>query len=1032
VKLSDISIDRPVLTWMMTAALATFGVLGLMRLGIDRYPAMEPPFAGVVVRMIGASPSTMEEDVAEILEESFATIEGVKHIYSESTHGVAMVMAEFELEHDIDVGAQDIRDKLNSDMDELPAEIEPPGIGKFDFSSFPVIYAPIASDLTQVETTEYIEEHVKPYIESIPGAAGVSLYGARERNIRIWIDPDALRARNMAITDVLDALRREHVERPGGFVEGRSVEWALKTAAEFRTVDELGAMVIKWEGDAAVRLHDVARIEDGAEDVRTHTHMNGQPGIAIGVSKQSDGNTVAIVDEFKRRMDKLRESAPPTIHISEPDGFIDNSESIREAFEETIFALWFGGLLAVAVVFVFVRRTRPTFIVALAIPLSVITAFGLIWVFDFTLNTMTLLGLTLAIGVVIDDAIIVLENIERHREEGADARTAAIEGTREITLAAAAATFAVAAVFIPVAFAEGQMGSFLMEFGVTVATAVIVSLFVALTLTPMLAARMPAPKERSEDSVYHRLERGFQGLEAFYRRVLDWSLDHRLKTFGIALLAILLAVVAGKQLPGEFVPEEDRGMAVLEFRTPPGTSLEKTIEMLKKNEEWLLAQPETVTTLTRIGGTSMSNDGPNVGFMNARLVPHDERERSTREFQRDAREALSQIPGQEVVIVGSFGMAERDLELEIRGHASLEELSHYSDVILARMQEEGGVTDPEKEIKLGLPEARIVPDREKAAALGIDASTVASIVTAMIGGVDVATFRDGEQRHDIRLRMEPGDRETLASIGNLWVRARNGELVDLRNIVHIEQGATASSITHTDRQRSAEIMMNLEGIDLDAAVKRAMGIAAEVLPSHLSLELKGNAEDMKEAGQQFVLMLVLAVLVIYMVLAAQFESFAQPLIVMLALPFSMTGALGGLWALGMTLNLFSMIGIVLLIGLVTKNSILLVDYANQLREQGASAEEAMRQAAPVRMRPVLMTALSMIFGVLPSALGIGPGAETRAPMAVATAAGMFSSMLLTLLIVPVFYLTLEAVRDFMKSPRENYARWRGARSAAAG
>ncbi len=1031
-RLSDISIDRPVLTWMMTAALATFGILGLVRLGIDRYPEMEPPFAGASVVMVGGSPSTMEDEVVDVLEESFATIEGVKHIYGEATHSVGRVMLEFELEHDIDVGAQDIRDKLNSVMDDLPAEIEPPSVGKWDFSSHPIIFAPIASDLTQVQTTEYVKEHVKPFIESIPGAAGVTIYGARERNIRIWIDPDALRARNLAITDVLDALRREHVERPGGFVEGPNVEWALKTDAEFRTVEELGAMVISWDGDAPIRLRDVARLEDGAEDVRTHTHMNGQPGVAIGVSKQSDGNTVAIVDEFKKRMDRLREAAPPTIHISEEDGFIDNSESIREAFEETIFALWFGGFLAVVVVFVFVRRTRPTFIVALAIPLSVITAFGLIWVFDFTLNTMTLLGLTLAIGVVIDDAIIVLENIERHREEGSDARKAAIEGTREITLAAAAATFSVAAVFIPVAFAEGQMGSFLMEFGVTVAVAVVVSLFVALTLTPMLAARMPPPKERDEQSVYHRLERGFNGLESTYRRVLEWSLDHRLKTFAIAAAAIALAVFAGRQLPGEFVPDEDRGMAVFEFRTPPGTSLEQTIEMLKKNEAWLLSQPETVTTLARIGGTSMSVSGPNVGFLNARLVPRDQRTRSTAEFQRDAREVLNEIPGQEFVALGSFGFSERDLELDIRGHATLEELSHYSDVILSRMEQMGGVTDLEKQIKLGLPEARVVPDREKAAALGIDADTVANIVTAMVGGTDVATFRDGEQRHDIRLRMERDDRETLESIGNLWVRARNGELVDLRNVVRIEKGATASTISHTDRQRSAEIMMNLQGIDLDTGVKRAMAIAEEVLPSHLALKLRGDAEDMKEAGQQFVLMLVLAVLVIYMVLAAQFESFTQPLIVMLALPFSMTGALGGLWLMGMSLNLFSMIGIVLLIGLVTKNSILLVDYANQLREQGATAEEAMRRAAPVRMRPVLMTALSMIFGVLPSAVGIGPGAETRAPMAVATAAGMFSSMLLTLLIVPVFYLTLEAVRDFMKSPRENFSRWRVARSGAVG
>ncbi len=1029
-KLSDISIERPVLTWMMTAALATFGILGLQRLGINQYPDMDFPFVGVRLSMPGASPSTMEDEVIDVLEESFATIEGVRHIYSESTHSGGVVMAEFELDHDVDVAAQDVRDKLNVSMDDLPDELEPPGVGKFDWSSMPIIYAPIQTDLPITEATEYIERHIKPTVETIPGAAGVQLFGGVERNIRIWIDPAALRARKLAITDVLDALRREHIDRPGGYVEGQSIEWALKTAAEFKSIEELGGMVVSWDGDAPVRLRDVARLEDGSEDIRDAVLLDGTPGIAIGVAKQSDGNTVAIVNEFKRRMDEMRPLQPPTIRIAETEDFIDNSESIVEAFDETIFALWFGGLLAVFVVFVFMRRTRPTFIVALAIPLSIITAFGLIWVFGFTLNTMTLLGLTLAIGVVIDDAIIVLENIERHREEGKPAMDAAREGTREITFAAAAATFSVAAVFLPVAFATGQMGSFLTEFGVTVAVAVIVSLFVALTLTPMLAARMPEPKERSEDSIYHRLERGFGWLEERYRLVLHWSLDHKGMTFLIAGAAVGLAVLAGSRLPGEFFPDEDSGFVLFEFRTPPGTPLDKTVEMLERNQAWLLEQPETTAVFGSIGSTSMSVSGPTVGMVNARLKPHDQRERSDRELMAAAREELGSIPGQEFVALGHMGQAQRDLEVEIQGNASLEDLDFYADQMLARMRETGTMIDLEKELKLGLPEARVVPDREKAAALGIDAQTISTIVNAMVGGVDVATFRDGNERHDIRMRMEADDRDTLDSIGDLWVRARNGELVDLRNVVTVEQGATASTISHTDRQRSVELMANLEGVDLGTAVEQVMGFGAEVLPPGLKLALKGDAEDMKEAGQQFMLMLVLAVLVIYMVLAAQFESFTQPLIVMAALPFSMTGALGGLWLLGMSLNLFSMIGIVLLIGLVTKNSILLVDYANQLREQGLTADEAIRRAAPVRMRPVLMTALSMIFGVLPSAIGIGPGSETRAPMAVATAAGMFSSMLLTLLVVPLFYLTLDRWREFVRSPKQNFERWRMARSGA--
>ena len=1015
--LSDLSIQRPVLTWMMTLALATFGVLGFMRLGVDRYPDMTFPFVGVMVSLEGAAPSAMEDEVVDVLEESFSTIEGVRRIFSYSGQGMAQVMMEFELEVDMDVAANDVRDKLNIVMDELPEEMDPPALGKADFSQFPIIYAPISSELPPAETTTYVKRHVKPVIESIPGVARIALYGAHERNMRIWVDPDALRARNLAVSDLLGALRREHVERPGGYVEGNAVDWAIKTDAEFRSVAELERMVVSWEGEAPIRLEDIARVEDGTEDIREVTRVNGRTGLAVGAAKQSDGNTVAIVDEVYRRADLLRPILPASIQLAEADGFIDNSRAIREAFEETMFALLFGAVLAVLVVFVFMRRVRPTLVVAAAIPLSLIASFGMIWVFDFTLNTMTLLGLTLAIGVVIDDAIIVLENIERHREEGRSAREAASTGTREITFAAAAATFSVAAVFLPVAFATGMMGSFLMEFGVTVAVAVIVSLFVALTLTPMLAARMPPPKERAEGSIYARLEDWFRSLEETYRSVLDWSLGNRLKTFGIALAAILLAVLAGYRLPGEFFPSSDSGNLLVEFRTPAGTSLEGTDAVMRQNEQWFLDQPEVSTVFSHIGTTNMGIGGPTDGSVAIQFRPHDQRERSTQEIERAAREALSKIPGQEFSIGTGMGDGEHEFAVELLGNTSLEELDAYASEMLERLTAEGGMVDAEKSLRLGLPEARVVPDREKAAAVGVDAASVAQTVQAMIGGLDVGKFRDREERHDIRLRMEREDRDSLDAIGNLWVRARNGELVDLRNLVQIEKGATASVITRTDRTRSVKVMANLEGLPLDEAVARAERIASEILPPHISMRLSGNAEDMREAGAQFMQMLILAVLVIYMVLAAQFESFTQPLIVMVALPFSMVGALGGLYLMGMSLNLFSMIGIVLLIGLVTKNSILLIDYANQLRDQGLSAEDAIRRAAPVRMRPVLMTALSMIFGVLPAALGIGPGSETRAPMAVATAAGMFTSMLLTLLVVPVFYITLERAREWLRFPR---------------
>ena len=507
-------------------------------------------------------------------------------------------------------------------------------------------------------------------------------------------------------------------------------------------------MVISWDDEAPIRLRDVARIEDGAEDIRTASHMNGKPGMAIAVKKQSDGNTVAIVDEFYKRMDVVRGRTPDGIEIVDQEGFIDNSQTIRESFEETIEALWMGGLLAVVVVFVFMRRTRPTMIVAAAIPLSLIATFGMIWICDFTLNTMTLLALTLAIGVVIDDAIIVLENIERHRESGKSALQAARDGTREITFAAAAATFSVAAVFLPVAFASGQMGSFLTEFGVTVAVAVIISLVVALTLTPMLASRMPPPEERAPGSLYQKLEIWFKNLEGFYSRILDWTLSHRWITTLVAVASIVLAVLAGSQLKGEFMPKSDSGFMAIEFRTPPGTSLEGTISILEQNEAWLMAQPETASIFAAIGPTSMDIGGPSDGFINVRLRDRENRTRSADELMIEARKAFSAIPGQEFAIIDPMSSSDRDFEVELVGNASLAELDRYSDLMLSRLAAEGGMVDSEKSLRVGLPEALIVPDRDKAAALGIDAATVAEIVHAMIGGLDIATFREGEERHD--------------------------------------------------------------------------------------------------------------------------------------------------------------------------------------------------------------------------------------------------------------------------------------------
>jgi len=713
----------------------------------------------------------------------------------------------------------------------------------------------------------------------------------------------------------------------------------------------------------------------------------------------------------RARISKMQALLPGGMRFKEGEGLADFSLAIRESIQETLFALQLGAVLATLTVFGFLRRWRPTLIVGISIPFSLITTFGVMWIFDFTLNTMTLLAMTLAVGVVIDDAIVVLENIERHREQGESPKEAASKGAKQVAFAATAATVSIAAVFVPVVFARGIVGNFLSEFGATVASAVMLSLVIALTLTPMLAARIPTAKERAHGSIYHRLEQGFGWLESHYKAVLFWALSHRGATLVIAFLSLVAAVGFGSQLGSEFFPPADTGRIFVRMETPPGTSAEATLEIMKMNERWALAQPEVTGAFSAVGMGGRRNDGePTEGVMFIVLSHKSERKRGALELIREARRVMGAIPGQQVRIFDLSGMMSTSrgaFSFHVQGDLDLETLDTLADHMISELDARGGYVDLNKSLKLGRPEIRVIPDREKAAALGVDATTLARTIQAMIGGLDVATFKEAGSRYDIRVRLDEKDRRDPSAIERLFARTRDGGIVELRNLVRIEKGAAPAAITRVDRHRSVTIGGNLEGKKLDEAIAEAREIADEILPEGVNLTLAGQAEAFAEGSEQLTLTIGLAILVIYMVLAAQFESLVHPLTVMLALPLAMVGALGGLYLWGMTINLFSMIGIILLFGLVTKNSILLVDYANQLRSQGMDKLEAMRTAAPIRMRPVLMTALSMILGVTPAALGLGPGAETRAPMAVATGCGMISSTLLTLVVVPVFYLVLD-------------------------
>ena len=1037
--LSDVSIERPVFTWVLMFALLLFGALGYVRLGVDQFPNMEFPIVAVTATLEGASPEGIEEDVTDILEEQLNSIAGVRSLRSTSSPQSAMVIVEFQLGTDIDVAVQDVRDKVGRARMMLPPDVEPPAIMKLDPGDNAILWMPIETTRPISEATEIVRRVIKPEIETIEGVGSVMIFGRRDRNIRIWIDDDALRARGLAANDVLAAIGREHVEIPGGQIESEHIQYTVTTDAEFASIRALERLVVANVDGSAVHLSDVARVEDGAQDLQSIARYRGKRALGIGIMKQAGGNTVAIADEAERRITYLNSILPPDLQMREGHGIIDFAEPIRESVAETKFALIFGALLAVLTVFIFLRRWRPTMIVALSIPLSLIASFGVTWLFGYTLNTMTLLGMAVAVGVVIDDAIVVLENIERHRDQGEDAFEAAHNGTREIAFAATAATVAIAVVFLPVVFIEGIVRNFLGEFGVTVASSVLISLFVALTLTPMLAARVPAARETQHGSVYHRLEQAFAWLEDHYRSALDWTLAHRWTTLGGALLSGVLSIVLMGVVGKEFFPASDQSLFFAMIETPPGSTILHTEKQISRVEDWMLAQPEVVGLFSAAGGTRPgSPPKPYEGIMVGTLVPREERERSVGDLIDEARAVFENIPGMDVRIfdmskMASGGGDRGDFSVVLRGNLSLLELDRLAGEIQGRLEQTPGFVEVSRSLKLGLPEVVVRPDREKAAALGVDAQSLANVIRSMIGGLDVATFKEAGKRYDIRVRLEEADRTTPQAVERLFVRSNTGEVVELRNLVDIERRAAPADITRHDRQRSVVIGANLTDLALGDAVQIALAIGEEILPEGAVLQLDGQAEAMREGFAQFITALGLSILIIYLVLAMQFESFVHPLTVMLALPLAMFGALGGLVLFGMTLNLFSLIGILLLFGLVTKNSILLVDYANQLRREGMEKVEAMSKAAPIRMRPVLMTALSMIFGVLPAALGIGPGSETRGPMAVATAAGMFSSTVLTLLVVPVFYLMLDdGVEAIRRGARRLMGRETGTQLPAAG
>ncbi len=1012
-KLSETAIKRPVLTTMAFAALVVFGMIAYQTLGMALYPDVDMPVVTVTVVYEGASPRTVETEVTEVLEESLSTISGIKSMRSETSEGVAQVFLEFELKRNVDVAAQDVRDKIAAIRDELPNDSEAPVVEKFDPDSAPILGLILAGNASIRDLTIFADDVVKRRIESVNGVGGVRLAGDREREVRIWLRVDDLVAHGLSAQDVIDTLRKGNIEFPGGRVETGQWEFVVKTRGRVATVDQFRNLVVAERAGKVVRLNQVAYIEDGLEDQRSVARLNGQPAVSLAVRQQSGTNMVAVATDVKDELARIETELPSGYELLVVQ---DNSTFVEASVNEAQNELIRGGCLAVLVILLFLRSLRGSVVAAVTIPATIISTYAFMLAVGFTLNTMTLLALTISVGMIIDDSIVVLENTWRHMQEGMSRFAAAIAAMDEIGFAVIATSLSIAAVFVPVAFMDGLVGQFFFEFGMTVTFAVVVSTLIALFLSPMLCSKM-LKLGNGHGQLYNFIERILVNIETFYRGILSHALRYRvfvvLAAVGVFIGSLMLLPLIGQ----EFTPTADEGQFQVQVEAPVGSSIHQTSRIARKVEEIVATLPAVKDIYTTVGG--MYEGQTTISQVVVKLVDKSSRTISQGEVMQMARERLQQfshlrLSVDAVARLGGGGFRSAPIQYNLRG-GSLEQLDTLAASMVEKLQQAGGFVDVNTTSQSGKPELSINIDRNRASDLGVNVDDLGRAVSALVGGQEVSTFEDDGDSIDVRVRLVGADRMRPESLGVLPVRMEGGALTELRTVASVENTFGPISIERQDGRRQVTILANLDADKpLGEAVQNVEAIAADIgLPAGVTTAFTGTADMMAESFASILFALFLAVILTYMVLAAQFESYLHPFTIMLSLPLSIGGALGLLAMTGRTLNIFSMIGMVMLMGLVTKNAILLVDYTNLLRRQGMTKYDALRKAGPTRLRPILMTAISTIAGMIPITIGLGDGAESRAPMGTCVVGGMITSTILTLVVIPVVYSLIDDARGWI-------------------
>ena len=1013
--LPEIAIRRPVFAWMLMGGLILFGVISADRMGISQLPDVDFPVVTVRVEWPGAAPEVVETNVVDVIEDAVMTVEGVRSVTSTSRYGAASISVEFELSRDISDALQEVQNKIAAAQRYLPTDIEPPVISKTNPEDQPILWMSLTSDRHELrELMRYVKDTLKDRFSSVTGVGELAYGGYVEPNLRVWVSGPALGRYDFAVTDVLDAIKNEHSELPAGQLSLGSKEYDVRTLGELKTAKEFGHIVINRRGGQPVYtrilLNQVAEIEDGLGDIRRISRANGERAVGLGIRKQRGSNTVAVAHAVKDRMREVRKQLPEGMQI---DVNFDSTKFIEDSVDEFKFALVLSVLVTSLVCWLFLGSWTATLNVLLAIPTSIIGTFIVLHFFGFTLNTFTLLGLSLAVGIVVDDAIMVLENIVRYQEKGENRVQAALVGARQITFAALAATLAVVAIFLPVAFMTGVIGKFFFQFGITMTVAVLLSLLEALTLTPMRASQFVAAGARTT-----RLGRAadfvFRAVAGLYRRVLAVALRHPWWVIGGSLVFFAASFWTLNIINKEFMPVQDQGLFIVRAQTSVDSSMEYTDAKTREAEAFFATRPEIRRSFVAVGGFG-SGGQSNLVNLFVSMKPKGERgidpelghELSQQELMDVTRKALRKlgfkVSVQDLSQRGFTASRGYPVEFAVQGR-DWDKLVEYSETIIQKLDATGLVTDTDSDYLLGKPEVRIVPERIRAAERGVSIQAISQTVNALVGGVVAGQYSSEGRRYDVRLRLREQELDRIDQLKRLYVRNNRGERIQLAEVVQILEGKSLAQINRHDRERSIKIFANVTaGKSQQEALVRAQQIARTVLPPDYRVQFVGGSQAFQESFASLWFVLILGIIVAYMVLASQFNSFVHPFTVLMALPFSVSGAFLTLLAFGHSINIFSFIGLILLMGIAKKNSILLVDFTNQVRDRGVAVREALLEACPIRLRPILMTSLATIAAATPLALALGPGAELRAPMAIAVIGGVFVSTLLTLFVVPCVY-----------------------------